>query len=124
MVRHTSVGVDPPLLVGWQLLPAGATSGSLDRGRRQGKENADARNILLSFQATDGSAANRSIEQVLDTYAKSWRCRQELSTDPQLLLYELRLNRGVSPHELVTGVEMFGASYVKKVEVSARANDV
>ena len=123
LVRHTSLGVDPPLLVGWQLLPAGATSGSLDKGRRQGKENADARNILLSFHATDGRAANHSIERVLDSYAKSWRCRQELSADPQLLLYELRLKSGVSPHELVTGVEMFGASYITKVEVSARENE-
>jgi hypothetical protein len=124
LVWRRSLGVDPPLLVGWQLLPAGATSGSLDKGRRQGKENADARNILLSVQATDGSAAHHSIEQVLDRYAKSWRCRHELSADPQLILYELRLNRGVSPNELVTGVEMYGASYVTNVGVSATANDL
>ena len=124
LVRHVSLGIDPPLLVGWQLLPAGATSGSLDKGRRQGKENADARNILLSVQAKDGRAAHHSIEQVLDRYAKTWHCRDELSADPQLLLYELRLNRGVSPNELVTGVEMYGASYITNVGVSATANDL
>ena len=31
--------------------------------------------------------------------------------------------QGASPHELVTGVEMFGASYITKVEVSATPND-
>lgn len=124
LVRHVNLGVDPPLLVGWQLLPAGATSGSLDKGRRQGKENADARNILLSVQATDGRAAHHAIEQVLDTYAKTWHCRDELSADPQQLLYELRLNKGVSPNELVTGVEMFGASYITRVDVSANANEL
>ena len=121
---HGSVGVETPLLGGWQLLRGGANGGSVDKGRRQGKENADARNILLSFHATDGRAANHASERVLDSYAKSWRCRQELSADPQLLLYELRLNRGVSPNELVTGVETYGASYITNVGVSATANDL
>lgn len=47
-----------------------------------------------------------------------------MSADPQQLLYELRLNKGVSPNELVTGVEMFGASYIKRVDVSANANEL
>ena len=124
LVWRRSLGVDPPLLVGWQLVPAGATTGSLDMGRRQGRETVDARNIFLSVQAKDGRAAHHSIEQALDRYAKSWSCPHNLSADPQLLLYELRLNRGVSPNELVTGVQMFGASYITNVEVSAKANDL
>ncbi len=124
LVWHTSLGVDPPRLVGWQLLPAGATGGPRHEGLRQGTQNADVRNILLSVQATDGRAAHHSIEQFLDMYARSWRCRNELSADSQLLLYELRLKRGVSANELVTGVEMFGASWITNVDVSARPNDL
>ena len=124
LVWRRSLGVDPPLLVGWQLVPAGATSGSLDRGRRQGRESADARSILLSVKATDGSAAHHSIEPVLDRYAKTWRRQDELSAHPQLLLYDLRLNTGVSPGDLVTGVGMFGTAHITNVEVSAKPNDV
>ena len=84
----------------------------------------DARNIFLSVQAKDGRAAHHSIEQALDRYAKSWSCPHDLSADPQLLLYEVQLNTGVSPNELVTGVQMLGASYITNVGVSATANDV
>jgi len=71
----------------------------------------------------DGRAAHHSIEPVLDRYAKTWHRRDELSAHPQLLLYDLRLNTGVSPGDLVTGVGMFGAAHITNVEVSAKPND-
>jgi len=119
LIQHMSLGVDPPRLVGWQLLPAAGPGGSPDEGQRNGTENADVRNVLLSVQATDGRAAHRHIEQLLGTYAKSWLLRNELSADPQSLLYDVRLKRRVSPNELVTGVETSGASYITNVEVTS-----
>ena len=124
LVQHTSLGVDPPRLVGWRLMPAGATGGSPHEDQGQGAQNANFRNILLNVQATDGNAGHRSIEQLLDTYAKRWHCRNELSADRQLLLYEVRLKKDVSPNDLVTGVEMFGAPWITKVDVSVGTNDL
>jgi len=118
LVWRTKLGVDPPRLVGWQLQPAGAMSGSLGAGGQQGAVKTDARNVLLSVQARNPAAAQQSIERVLDTYAKRWR-RHELTTDSQVLLYEVRLNKGVSPDELVSGVETGGGAHVTNVEVSA-----
>ncbi len=124
LVQHMSLGVDPPRLVGWQLMPAGATGGSPHADQGQGTHTANFRNILLNVQATDGSAGHRSIEQLLDKYAKRWHCRNELSADRQVLLYEVRLKKDVSPNDLVTGVEKFGAPWVTKVDVSVGANDL
>jgi hypothetical protein len=124
LVQHLSLGADPPRLVGWQLLPAGMTGGSPHEDLQQGGENVDVRDIIVNIQATDGKAAHHSIEGLLDAYAKRWRCRNELSVNPQVLLYDVRLIKGVSAHELVTGLERFGAAYINKVEVSVRANEL
>lgn len=85
---------------------------------------AGARNVLLSVHATDGGAAQHSIEQVLDTYAKRWHRHHDPSTGSQALLYELRLKNSVSPDELASGVESAGGAHITSVQISPRANDL
>ena len=123
LLWRTNLGVDPPLLVGWQLQPAGAMSGSGGTSGQQGPVKSDARNVLLSVQATDPGAAQHSIERVLDAYTKRWHRHKLMSTGFKVLLYELRLNKGVSPDELVSGVETGGGAHITNVEVSGQGEE-
>ena len=40
-----------------------------------------------------------------------------------MLIYDLRLNKGVSPAELITGVEAAGGAHITSVRVTARTDD-
>ena len=82
----------------------------------------DVRNVLLSVKAWDPGTARHSVERILDEYTKRWR-RHELSAGSQLLLYEVRLNKGVSPDELVSSVKAAGGAHVTNVDVSPRRFD-
>lgn len=119
LMWRTKLGVDPPQLVGWQLQPANAMSGSGHMGGQETEVRAGARNVLLSVQATDPGAVRQSIERALDTYTKRWHSH-ELSTDSPVLLYEVRLNKGVSPEELVSGVQTAGGAHITHVDVSTQ----
>lgn len=121
LVWRTKLGVDPPLLVGWQLQPAGGGE-PLGKGRQQGAVKTDVRNVLLSVKAWDPGTARHSVERILDEYTKRWR-RHELLAGSQVLLYEARLNKGVSPDELVSRVEAGGGAHVTNVDVSPREAD-
>ena len=45
-----------------------------------------------------------------------------LAVGSQVLLYELRLKKGVSHEELVTGVKTVFGAHITNVEVSSRPN--
>lgn len=119
LMWRTELGVDPSLLVGWQLQPAGAAPGAHATGGKEGAVKADPREFFLSVLATDPGAARQLIERALDTYTKRWH-RHEPLADSAVLLYEVRLAKSVSPDELVSGVETGGGAHITNVEISAK----
>jgi len=120
LMWRTELGVEPPLLVGWQLQPAGAAHESREAGGGPAVVKTDARECLLSVLTTDPGAPRNSIERVLDTYTKRWHLHEPSAGSP-VLLYEVRLMKGMSPDDLVSLVETGGGPHVTNVYVSAKA---